>query len=57
MVNFSITDFFSILAARPSYGYLDVAPPRKMLKLQGQCFWKLDSYIFLMPLISYFYHF
>ena len=38
MVNFSISVFCSILAARPSCSNLDVAPPRKMLKMQGQFF-------------------
>ena len=46
MVNFSITDFCSILAARPPCSKSDAAPSRKMIKIQGKWFQKLDSYIF-----------
>ena len=57
MVNFSISVFCSVLAARPPCSKLDAAPSRKMIKMRGQIFWKLDSYIFPTPLTSYFYHF
>ena len=57
MVNFSISVFCSILAARSSCSNLDLAPSRKMQKMQGQFCQKLDSYIFQTLLTSYFYHF
>ena len=57
MVNFSISVFCSVLAVRPSCSNLGVAPSRKMLKIQGQLFWKLDLNSFPMSLTSYFYHF
>ena len=57
MVNFSISIFCSVLAARPSCSNLDVAPPKKMLKMQGQFCSKLDSDIFPTLLTLYFYHF
>ena len=57
MVNFSFHVFYSILAAQPSCSKLDLAPSRKMIKIQGKFCWKLDSDIFLTPLTSYFYHF
>ena len=36
MVNFSISVFYSVLAARPSCSNSDAALPRKMIKMQGQ---------------------
>ena len=57
MVNFSITDFCSVLAARPSCNKSDAVPSRKMIKIQGKFCWKLDSYTFPTPSTSYFYHF
>ena len=57
MVNFSISDFCSVLAARPSCSNLDVAPPKKMIKMQGKFCQKLDSDIFQTIYGTYFYHF
>ena len=57
MVKFSISVFCNVLAARPSCSNLDAAPSRKMIKMQGKFFWKLDSDLFPTPLTSYFYHF
>ena len=57
MVNFSITDFCSVLTARPSCSKSNTAPSRNMIKIQGKFFWKLDSYTFPTPPTSYFYHF
>ena len=57
IVNFSISVFYSVLETRPSCSNLDLAPSRKMVKMQGQFFCKLDSDIFPTPLTSYFYHF
>ena len=54
MVNFSITDFCSVLAARPPYSKSYSAPFKKMIKIQGKCFWKLDSYTFPMTPTIYF---
>ena len=57
MVNFSITDFCSVLTAQPPCSKSYFAPSRKMIKIQGKYFWKLDSYTFPTPPTSYFYHF
>ena len=57
MVNFSIIDFCSVLAARPLCSKSDAAPSRKMIKIQGKFCWKLDLYTFPTPPTSYFYHF
>ena len=57
MVNFSITDFCSVLAAQPPCSKSDATPSRKMIKIQGKFCWKLDSYTFPIPSTSYFYHF
>ena len=57
MVNFSITDFCSILAARPPCSKSNAAPSKKMIKIQGNLFWKIDLYTFPKPPTSYFYHF
>ena len=56
MVNFSITDFYSVLTARPPCSTSDAAPSRKMIKIQGKFFWKLSSGTFLTPSISDCYH-
>ena len=57
MVNFSISVFCSVLGVRPSCSNLGAAPFRKMIKRKGKFFWKLYSYAFPTPSISYFYHF
>ena len=57
MVNFSITDFCSILAARPPCSKSNTAPSRNMIKIQGKFCWKLDSHTFRMPPTSYLQHF
>ena len=57
MVNFLINIFCSVLAVQPSYSNSDAAPSRKMIKIQGKRFWKLDSYIFPTIYGTYFYHF
>ena len=57
MVNVLITDFYSVLAARPPCSKSDAAPSRKMIKIQGKFCWKLDSYTFPTPSTLYFYYF
>ena len=57
MVNFSFHIFCSILTARPSCSKLNLAPSRKIIKIQGKFCWKLDSNIFITLLTLYFYHF
>ena len=68
MVNFSISVFYNVLSAQPSYSNLDVTLSRKMIKckvicfrkmikFKVICFWKLDLDIFPTIYGTYFYHF
>ena len=38
MVNFSITNFYSVLATRPPYSKSDAAPSKKMIKYKVNVF-------------------
>ena len=54
MVNFSISIFCNVLVFRPLCSNLGSAPSRKMIKIQGKYFWKLDSDIFPTICGTYF---
>ena len=57
MVNFAISVFCSVLVVQPLCSNLGATPSRKMIKIKGKFFWKLDSNIFPTIYGTYFYHF